>query len=255
MCWVVYTTWNKQHNNTETEVDAVNQPVFGGARQTGVSLTGWISKVLFKLQLSVPILVLFLSSDTDLMCEGPILLPYSEGPKKHQSGGAIASNCIFLAGKLLCSAEWCNSFCHIEVITGSCWNCLTLTAPNNLRVYNTILHFNLCPAFLGPLFHANMAACSCSVPARIYFSAVRFRSSRKSDMMVNKRKHHSCCVCVAVTWGFGAGGLGANIWKKGVCMAHKGMDIGWDLNIKSCEAQWNGTVIWAQLRLEGSGFI
>lgn len=37
-------------------------------------------------------------------------------------------------------------------------------------------------------------------------------------------------------------------------MAHKGMDIGGDLNIKSCEAQWNGAVIWAWLRLEGSGF-
>lgn len=121
-------------NNPEAEVDAVNQPVFGGARQTGVSLTGWISKVLFKLQLSVPILVLFLSSDTDLMCEGPILLLYSEGPKKASIRWCDSIKLHFSCWETLCSVEWCNSFSDIKVITGSCWSCLPLTAPNNLPV-------------------------------------------------------------------------------------------------------------------------
>lgn len=136
-----WNTWNKQHNNTEAEVDAVNQPAFGDARQTGVSLTGWISKVLFKLQLGVPILVLFLSSDTDLMCEGPILLLYSDGPKKHQSGGAIASNCIFFAGKLCVRRSGATAFVTLKWLLAAAWTVVLWLLPTISRFAVYFEHF------------------------------------------------------------------------------------------------------------------
>lgn len=234
--------WNKQHNNTEAEVDAVNQPVCRSARQTGVSLTGWISKVLFKLQLSVPILVLFLSSDTDLMCEDPILLLYSEGPKKASIWRCDSIKLHFSClGNFVFGGWWCNSFCDIKVMTDSCWNCLPLTALNNLPVccllwafYDTLYLCTLTCAwpFLDPSFmliwlpaaaeslHASTFLPSGSGVAEKAVYIYIHTHSHILKLMVNKRTHHSCCVCVAVTWGFRAGGLGTNIWEKSGSVWH-----------------------------------
>lgn len=48
-----------------------------------VLLTDWICKATFKLQLSVPILVLFLSFDTDLMSQCPLGLFITLSTPKH----------------------------------------------------------------------------------------------------------------------------------------------------------------------------